>query len=579
MSDSLRFLLFYIKPYRKYLVVSVVSSVVSIICSLMVPVIIGQAIDFIVSKGNVSFDRILFKIIYICVLTGISAIFQWTSAFFINKISYQAVNQMKNDIFSKFTSLPLKFIDRSSHGDLLTRIVSDSESVSDGLIQFITQFLSGIITIFGTLFFMLSINVWISVAVILITPLSLLFALFVAKKSHYLFKEQSAIQGELNGYAEEMIGGQKVIKSFAFENKSKEKFEEINSRLYVYGLKSQFYSAIANPGTRFVNSLVYVAAGITGALISITNGTISIGQISSFLFYSNQYTKPFNEMTAVVSQIQTALASLSRIFSLVSKEDESTDVRNELSVQKFNGAVEFKNISFSYSSEYKFIQDFSLDVKPGQHVAIVGPTGCGKTTLINLLMRFYEIDSGDIKIDNVSIFDVTRKKLRSLFGMVLQETWLFSGTVKENIAYGNPDATDEEIIRAAKLTHAHGFIMRLGNGYQTKVTDDGSVLSQGQKQLLCIARVMLLDPTVLILDEATSNIDTRTEIQVQSAFNNLMEGKTSFIIAHRLSTIKSADVIVVMKDGCIIEKGTHEQLLSLNGFYKNLYNSQFHDIK
>jgi ATP-binding cassette subfamily B protein len=491
-----------------------------------------------------------------------------------NIITYKTVKDIRVQAFNKLNSVPLKYIDRNAHGDIISRVINDIDQISDGLIQGFSQLFTGIITIIGTILFMFSINISITFVVILITPLSLFVASFIAKHSHAMFKAQSAIRGELTGYIEEMIGNQKVIKAFTYEDRAQADFEEINNRLYAYGVKAQFYSALTNPSTRFVNGIVYAAVGVIGG-ISAINGSLSIGQLSSFLAYANQYTKPFNEISGVVTEFQAALASASRVFKVIDEEEEKVDSINSILLKECTGNIEINDVSFSYSENKKLIENFNLSVKPGQNIAIVGPTGCGKTTLINLLMRFYDINSGEIKIDNINIDNIKRKSSRNLFGMVLQDTWLYSGSIKDNIAYGKPNATLDEVIEAAKAAHAHSFIKRLSNGYDTMLSDDGSNISQGQKQLLCIARIMLTQPPMLILDEATSSIDTRTEVYIQKAFNKMMKGRTSFIVAHRLSTIREADLILVMKDGKIIEQGKHEKLLLKGGFYANLYNSQF----
>ncbi len=551
----------------------------------------------------------------------LGALFQWLMSLCTNIVTQKTVKDLRTTAFNKINEVPLKYIDSNPHGDIINRVVNDIDLISDGLLQGFTQLFTGIVTIVGTLLFMLSINVSIALVVVLVTPLSLFVASFIAKKSHNSFKVQSATRGELSGYIEEMLGNQKVVKAFSYEDEAEEKFKEINARLYESGVKSQFYSSLTNPSTRFVNGIVYAAVGVIGALLAI-KGKLTIGDISCFLSYANQYTKPFNEISGVVTELQTAFASAKRVFNLLDElpetpEDkdaislvkadgyleinnvnfsysenkklienlnlnnlldelpETPEDKDAISLVKADGYLEINNVNFSYSENKKLIENLNLKVKPGNRIAIVGPTGCGKTTIINLLMRFYDVTSGEIKVDNTNIIHLTREGLRRNFGMVLQDTWLYSGTVKENIAYGKTDATDEEIIEAAKAAHAHNFIMRLPNGYDTLINDDGSNISQGQKQLLCIARVMLTKPPMLILDEATSSIDTRTEIYIQKAFDKMMEGRTSFIVAHRLSTIKEADLILVMNAGKIIEQGKHEQLLAANGFYANLYNSQF----
>lgn len=566
----------YTKPYTAYLILSFISAIISVAMSLYAPVLVGEGIDYIIGPDNVDFGSIFPIVIKLCCVVILSAFFSWLMTVCTNKISYHTVNDLRREVYAKINTLPLKYIDGSSRGDIISRVTVDIEQISDGMLQGFSQFFTGIVTIAGTIIFMLSINVKIALIVILITPLSLFVAAFITKISHDKFRERSAVQGELSGCIEELIGSQKVVKAFAYEDRAQEKFEEINSRLYDCGVKAQFYSALTNPCTRFVNGLVYAATGVFGAISVLTGGAgvMSVGQIATFLSYANQYTKPFNEITGVITELQSAFASARRVFDILDEEPESSDA-NGVEVENCNGSIEIKNVSFSYNPEVPLIQGLDLSVKPGQRIAIVGPTGCGKTTFINLLMRFYDVTNGEILIDGRDIRDMKRKNLRSLYGMVLQDTWIFTGTVRENIAYGKPDATDEEIVRAAKTAHAHSFIKRLENGYDTMLTDDGGSLSQGQKQLLSIARIMLTDPTMLILDEATSSIDTMTEQRIQKAFAALMKGRTSFIIAHRLSTIKDADRILVMRDGNIIEQGRHEELLEKKGFYAKLYNSQF----
>lgn len=563
----------YTKPYNKYIIIAFISAVINISLTLLTPILIGNGVDLIVSKDNVDFTN-LFDILILLLLTIIfSSLFQLTMTRCTNIVSYKTIKDLRIDVFNKLNDLPLKFIDGHSHGSIINSVINDIEIVSDGLLQGFTQLFTGVITILGTLIFMLSINVKIALIVVVITPISLFTASTIAKHCHSMFRNQSQVRGELSGFVEEIIGNQKVVKAFSHEEKAEEEFEEINKKLYTYGQKAQFYSALTNPVTRFVNGIVYAAVGIIGALSAI-NGNLSIGNLSAFLSYANQYTKPFNEISGVITELQAAFASASRVFKILDEVPEVSDKEDAISLNTCNGNVDIKNLYFSYSEDKPLIEDFNLNVKPGDRIAIVGPTGCGKTTLINLLMRFYNINSGEIKIDNINIEDITRTSTRGLYGMVLQDTWLFSGSVRDNIAYGRKDATLEEVIEAAKAAHAHKFIMRLPKGYDTILSEDSS-LSQGQKQLLCIARVMLSKPPMLILDEATSSIDTRTEIYIQRAFNKLMEGRTSFIVAHRLSTIREADLILVMKDGKIIEQGSHNELLNKNGFYANLYNSQF----
>lgn len=567
-------LLKFTKPYIGYLIMALICALFSVTFTLLGPVLIGKGIDLIIGPNNVDFNGIL-KIIVILMATIIlGALFQWLMGLYTNIVTQKTVKDLRIASFSKINEVPLRYIDSNPHGDIINRVVNDIDLISDGLLQGFTQLFTGIVTIVGTLLFMLSINVSIALVVVLVTPLSLFVASFIAKKSHNSFKVQSATRGELSGYIEEMLGNQKVVKAFSYEDEAEEKFKEINARLYESGVKSQFYSSLTNPSTRFVNGIVYAAVGVIGALLAI-KGKLTIGDISCFLSYANQYTKPFNEISGVVTELQTAFASAKRVFNLLDELPETPEDKDAISLVKADGYLEINNVNFSYSENKKLIENLNLKVKPGNRIAIVGPTGCGKTTIINLLMRFYDVTSGEIKVDNTNITHLTREGLRRNFGMVLQDTWLYSGTVKENIAYGKVDATDEEIIEAAKAAHAHNFIMRLPNGYDTLINDDGSNISQGQKQLLCIARVMLTKPPMLILDEATSSIDTRTEIYIQKAFDKMMEGRTSFIVAHRLSTIKEADLILVMNAGKIIEQGKHEQLLAANGFYANLYNSQF----
>ncbi|MEO2507736.1 ABC transporter ATP-binding protein [Clostridium paraputrificum] len=567
-------LLKFTKPYIGYLVTALICALFSVTFTLLGPVLIGKGIDLIIGPNNVDFNGIL-KIIVILMATIIlGALFQWLMSLCTNIVTQKTVKDLRTTAFNKINEVPLKYIDSNPHGDIINRVVNDIDLISDGLLQGFTQLFTGIVTIVGTLLFMLSINVSIALVVVLVTPLSLFVASFIAKKSHNSFRIQSATRGELSGYIEEILGNQKVVKAFSHEDEAEEKFKEINTRLYESGVKSQFYSSLTNPSTRFVNGIVYAAVGVIGALLAI-NRKLTIGDISCFLSYANQYTKPFNEISGVVTELQTAFASAKRVFNLLDELPETPEDKDAISLVKADGYLEINNVNFSYSENKRLIENLNLKVKPGNRIAIVGPTGCGKTTIINLLMRFYDVTSGEIKVDNTNITHLTREGLRRNFGMVLQDTWLYSGTVKENIAYGKADATDEEIIEAAKAAHAHNFIMRLPNGYNTLINDDGSNISQGQKQLLCIARVMLTKPPMLILDEATSSIDTRTEIYIQNAFDKMMEGRTSFIVAHRLSTIKEADLILVMNSGKIIEQGKHEQLLAANGFYANLYNSQF----
>lgn len=569
----LKRILNYTKPYNKYIILSFFSAVINITLTLLTPIIIGKGVDLIIAQGNVKFNSLIKILIPLSLTVIFSSIFQLIMTRCTNVVSYKTIKDIRINVFNKINELPLKYIDSNSHGSIINGVINDIEIVSDGLLQGFSQLFTGVITIVGTLIFMLSINIKIALIVVIITPLSLFTASTIAKHCHSMFRKQSQVRSELSGYVEEMIGNQKVVKAFSFEERSQAAFDEINNRLYKYGQKAQFYSALTNPCTRFVNGIVYAAVGIIGA-ISAINGSITIGQLSSFLSYANQYTKPFNEISGVITELQAAFASASRVFKILDETEEIPDSKSSTVLNYCKGYVDINNVSFSYSEDKQLIEDFNLKVKPGDKIAIVGPTGCGKTTLINLLMRFYNINSGEIKIDNINIDEITRSSTRGLYGMVLQDTWLYSGTVRENIAYGKPDASLEEIISAAKNAHAHKFIMNLPNGYDTILSDDSS-LSQGQKQLLCIARVMLSKPPMLILDEATSSIDTRTEIYIQRAFNKLMEGRTTFIVAHRLSTIREADLILVMNNGKVIEQGNHDELLKKGGFYANLYNSQF----
>lgn len=564
------------KGYKKYMVLALLSALIGVSLSLFAPVIIGNAIDFIVGPGKVQYDKILRQVEILAVVILVSAIFQWFMTFCTNKITFGMVKELRRQAFDTLNRVPLKYIDGNSHGDLMNRVINDIDQVSDGLLQGFAQLFTGVITILGTLLFMLMIQLKITLLVVLLTPLSLFVASFIAKRTYHKFKERSEIQGELSGYIEEMLGNQKIVKTFCYEEKAQKHFEEVNDRLYKCGVMAQFYSALTNPCTRFVNGIVYAVVGIVGAM-SVIRGQLTIGQLSCFLSYANQYTKPFNEISGVVTELQAAFASARRVFDVIDAEIEvdKDQVAQEVKDIEKGVAVTFDQVAFSYDPKKPLIEDLNLQVQPGQRVAIVGPTGCGKTTIINLLMRFYDVNHGSIKINGLNIKEMKRHTLRSIYGMVLQETWLFHGTVRENIAYGKENAGEEEIVAAAKAAHAHSFIKRLPKGYDTVISEEGGNISQGQKQLLCIARVMLNHPPVLILDEATSNIDTRTEIKIQKAFAALMEGKTSFIVAHRLSTIKEADIILVMNRGKIIEQGNHESLLQKGGFYANLYESQF----
>ncbi len=563
-------LLSYVKPYSGWLVLALLFAVIQIAATLFVPVVIGEAIDFIVTKGDVNFDGVFKKIIELGALATVAAIFQWLVSYCTNKLSYRTIRDIRREAFGKLNSVPLKIIDNSSRGDLMTRVGADVEQISDGLIQGFTQLFTGIVTVVGTLCFMLGVNPWVTLVVVIITPLSIVVAYFIAKGCHDKFRQQSDRRGELGGLCEEMLSDIKTVKAFSYEEVAEERFADINGKLKKVGTKAMFYSAMVNPCTRFVNGIVYAAVAIMGAILVI-RGSMTVGELSCFLTYANQYTKPFNEITGVITELQTATAAASRVFALLDNEDEIDDGERTLDAR---GDIEIDGVYFSYGDR-PLIEDFNLDVKHGNRVAIVGPTGCGKTTLINLLMRFYDVDRGEIRVDGVPVKELKRSELRKNFGMVLQDSWLFHGTIRENIAYGKEDATDEEIIAAAKKAHIHNFIMRLKDGYDTVISDKGDGISQGQRQLLCIARIMLMDPPMLILDEATSNIDTRTEIRIQKAFAEIMKGRTSFIVAHRLSTIKEADIILVMKDGNVIEKGNHDTLMAMGGFYKTLFEAGY----
>ena len=573
-KSVVRRLLTYTRPYRGYLIAAMASALISVLLTLTVPVLIGDGVDCIVEAGNVDYKGLLRVLILLCASVAGTALFQWLMSYFTNVITYRTVKDLRIQLFQKLNGVPLRYIDQTAHGDFISRVVNDIDQVSDGLLQGFTQLFTGIVTIVGTLVFMLMANVWVALLVFVLTPLSLFVASFIAKNSYKHFRGQTAIQGELSGYVEELVANQKLVKAFTFEDRAETAFDGINRRLYDQGQKAQFFSSLSNPSTRFVNAVVYAAVGLTGAVSAIA-GHISVGQISMFLSYAQQYTKPFNEVTGIITQLQTAFASAQRVFAVLDEPVETPDAPDAIVASGCKGQVDINGVDFSYDPARPLIENMNLKVRPGQRVAIVGPTGCGKTTLINLLMRFYDVNAGEISIDSTPIRSMTRNSMRSLFGMVLQESWLFSGTVRENIAYGKPDATDEEILAAARAAHAHSFIKRLPKGYDTIIAEDGGNLSQGQRQLLCIARVMLVDPPMLILDEATSNIDTRTEILVQEAFQKMMEGRTSFVVAHRLSTIREADVILVMNQGHVVEQGTHQELLAKGGFYANLYNSQF----
>ena len=572
--DTLKKLFRYAKRYTPLFVLSVLFAAVTVVTTLYLPILTGNAIDYIVAPGKVDFEIIVSLIKKGIVIMAVTAVSQWLMNTCNNKMTYGIVRDVRKDAFDKLEILPLKYVDTHSHGEIVSKIIADVDQFAEGLLLGFTQLFSGIVTILCTLFFMIRLNWIIALVVVVITPLSLFTASFIAKKTFHMFKEQSVARGEQTAFVNEMIENQKVVKAFGYEDKAEERFEEINKRLEKASLQATFYSSITNPCTRFVNSLVYAAVGIVGAFFAIS-GKISIGQLSCFLTYANQYTKPFNEISGVVTELQNALACAGRIFELIEEPAEIAEKEPADKIENQAGVVSLQNVSFSYVKEKQLIQNFNLKVEPGQRIAIVGPTGCGKTTLINLLMRFYDVNEGAILLDETDIRNVKRKDLRSGYGMVLQETWLKAGTILENITMGKPDATKEEVIAAAKASHAHGFIMRMPKGYDTVIGEDGGSMSQGKKQLLCIARVMLCLPPKLILDEATSSIDTRTELKIQEAFATMMKGRTSFIVAHRLSTIQSADVILVMKDGNVIEQGNHEELLKQKGFYANLYESQF----
>ena len=573
-QDTMKKVFKLIRPYMHYLILSLIFAAISVALTLYAPILSGNAIDLILSKGHVDFAgvfQILKKYAVVIILTGVA---QWFMNLCNNKITYQVVKDVRIRAFAKLQELPLKYIDSHQYGETISRIITDVEQFSDGLLMGFSQLFTGIVTIVGTLLFMLTINVKISLVVILITPVSLFVASFIAKRTYTMFKAQSEKRAEMTSLINEMVGNQKVVQAFGYGSRALERFDEINADLQKVSLRAIFFSSITNPSTRFVNGLVYAGVGITGALSAI-RGYISVGQLSCFLSYANQYTKPFNEISSVITELQNAAACARRVFDFIEETPEIPDSKQAVDLQQADGSLELKEVSFSYRKDVPLLQNLNLQVKPGQKIAIVGPTGCGKTTLINLLMRFYDIDAGQIIVSGHDIQEIKRDSLRENFGMVLQETWLKSGTVAENIAYGREGTSREEIIAAAKAAHAHSFIKRMPEGYDTMIQEEGGNLSQGQKQLLCIARVMLNLPPMLILDEATSSIDTRTEIRIQKAFHQMMEGRTSFIVAHRLSTIREADVILVMKDGNIIEQGTHDELLQAGGFYKHLYESQF----
>lgn len=580
-KETLLKVLNYIRPYKFLMALTIIMAAVSVALTLYLPILTGDAVDLLIyifdpSSLNVAspWPALFFILKKMAVVILLTAVTQWIMNICNNKIVYSIIQDIRKKAFRRLEEMPLKYLDAHSHGDIVSRVVADVDQFADGLLIGFTQLFTGVITILGTLFFMLSVNVGITVVVVVITPVSLFVASFIAKKTFSMFKLQSETRGEQTALINEMIGNQKVVQAFNREDETLEKFDEINGRLEKCSLRAIFFSSLTNPCTRFVNSLVYTGVGLTGAF-AVLRGGLSVGQLTCFLSYANQYTKPFNEISGVITELQNALACAARIFELIEEEPQEPDAKDAVILENAEGKINLDHVSFSYVPDKKLIEDLNLSVKPGQRIAIVGPTGCGKTTIINLLMRFYDVDQGSISVDGANIQDITRKSLRTSYGMVLQETWLKRGTIRDNITVGKPDATEEEIIAAAKASHAHSFIRRLPNGYDTVIGEDGGSLSGGQKQLLCITRVMLSLPPMLILDEATSSIDTRTEIKIQKAFATMMEGRTSFIVAHRLSTIQNADVILVMKDGHIIEQGNHEQLLAKGGFYAQLYNSQF----
>ena len=578
-KGTLKKVLKYVQRHGFFMVLSILFAAITVALTLYTPILIGDAIDLIVGKGQVDFAGIAAILIKTGILIGITALIQWLMNTINNRITYHVVRDIRNEAFRKIEILPLSYIDAHPYGDIVNRVIADADQFADGLLMGFTQLFTGIVTILGTLFFLFSISWQIAIVVVIVTPLSLFIARFIANRTYRMFRVQSETRGQQTAFIDEMIGNQKVVQAFSHEGEALEEFDRINDRLADCSLKATFYSSLTNPCTRFVNSVVYAGVALAGALICIaTAGAVNpftIGQLSACLSYANQYTKPFNEISGVVTELQNALACASRLFELIEEEPQIPEPADAVELADVKGSVELNDVSFSYVPDRKLIEGLNLSVKPGQRIAIVGPTGCGKTTIINLLMRFYDVNSGSITVEGTDIRNATRNSLRSSYGMVLQETWLRSGTIRDNIVMGKPDATDEEIIAAAKASHAHSFIKRLPQGYDTVITEDGGSLSQGQKQLLCITRVMLCLPPMLILDEATSSIDTRTEIKIQDSFAKMMNGRTSFIVAHRLSTIREADVILVMKDGHIIEQGNHEELLAKNGFYANLYNSQF----
>ena len=575
-SETLKKVLRYLKRYWFFLALSFGLAAITVASTLYIPLLTGDAVDCVIGKGQVDFTGVFAVLKRMVMVIGVTAVAQWGMNICNNKMTYQIVRDIRNEAFAKLEILPLKYLDGHPSGEVVSRIIADVDQFADGLLMGFTQLFTGVLTIVGTIGFMLSVNVGITLVVLLITPVSMIVASFIAKKTFTMFRLQSEARGEQTALIDEMIGNQKVVQAFGHEKDAMEQFGEINERLRKYSLRAIFFSSITNPSTRFVNSLVYTGVGVTGALAAIS-GRMTVGQLTAFLSYANQYTKPFNEISGVVTELQNAIACAGRVFELIEEEPQVSEPADATALTDVEGRVDLEHVAFSYRPDQKLIEDLNLAVKPGERVAIVGPTGCGKTTVINLLMRLYDVDAGSISVEGDDIRQVTRKSLRSSYGMVLQDTWLRSGTVRENILIGKPDATEEEMIEAAKNSHAHSFIKRLPKGYDTVIGEDGGGLSQGQKQLLCITRLMLCRPPMLILDEATSSIDTRTEMKIQNAFARLMEGHTSFIVAHRLSTIREADVILVMKDGHIIEQGNHESLLEKKGFYAKLYNSQFKD--
>ncbi len=572
--QTMKRILHYIRPHTGLVILSLILSVLTVGLTLYIPILTGRGVDYIVGEGQVDFSGLMAVITGIVISISITALAQWIMNHINNKITYRIVKDLRIQAFNHLQELPLSYVDRHSSGDLISRIVTDIDQFSDGLLLGFTQLFTGVATIAGTILFMLSINPWITLIVVILSPLSFVIADFISKKSFTMFKKQSETRGELTGFTNEMLGGLKVVQAFDHQEEAKTEFDEINKKLSEYSLKATFFSSITNPATRFMYSAIYAGVAIAGCFSAIAGG-LSVGQLSSFLSYTNQYTKPFNDITSVLTEFQNSIASAARVFALIDEPSAPAEPQDAIVLTQPEGRILLENVDFSYTPEVPLIQNLNLSVKPGQRIAIVGPTGCGKTTLINLLMRFYDVQKGSIKVDGHDIRQITRQSLRTSYGMVLQETWLRSASIRDNIAYGRPDASDEEIIAAAKKAHAHSFIQRMPDGYDTIISEGGGNLSQGQRQFLCIARIMLCLPPMLILDEATSSIDTMTEIRIQKAFETLMKGRTSFVVAHRLSTIQTADVILVMNQGHIIEQGTHEELLAKNGFYANLYNSQF----